>query len=239
MVRDLRRRFQELAEARANRQRELSLIRFERDDLDNARLQPNELPTLAKERETLIHAQSLAQFTGTVAARLADDDGAVDGVIARLLKDAQRWAGLDPQLQDIAKRLEALRPEIQDLAETCRDLAERFEADPARLEEVEQRVALLKKLQARYGKTPDELIAYRATLDAKESALQKQEDDLAAIDASAEIGLGRLAQGRERAQRGPREGRQEARGRSPEATGRPPDEAGPARCGDRSHAAPR
>jgi DNA repair protein RecN (Recombination protein N) len=71
---------------------------------------------------------------------------------------------------------------VQDLAETCRDLSERFEADPERLEEVEQRIAFLKKLQARYGKTPDELVAYRATLDAKETSLQQQEDDLAGID---------------------------------------------------------
>src|SRR3954454_16152179 len=70
-VRGLRRTYRELSEARQTRQRELSLVRFERDDLDAAKLTPNELPALAKERETLVHAQSLAQFTGTVAARLA------------------------------------------------------------------------------------------------------------------------------------------------------------------------
>ena len=181
-VRGLRRRHKDLSEARANRQRELALVRFEREDLDNAKLQPNELPTLLKERETLVHAQSLAQFTGTVAARLADDDGAVDEVLAKLLKEAHRWSALDEKLKEVAKRLEALRPEVQDLADTCRELAERFAADPARLEEVEQRIALLKKLQTRYGKTPDELIYYRATLDGKEETLQKEEDDLAAID---------------------------------------------------------
>ena len=181
-VRDLRRRHAELSEARLTRQRELSLVRFEREELDNVKIQPGELPALTKERETLIHAQSLAQFTGTVAARLADDEGAVDGVLGRLLKDANRWAALDPKLQEVSQRLEALRPEVQDLAETCRDLSERFEADPDRLEEVEKRIALLKKLQTRYSKTPDELIAYRATLDVKEAALQQQEDDLAGID---------------------------------------------------------
>ncbi len=181
-VRDLRRAHKELSEARQARQRDLSLIRFEREELDNAKIEPGELTALAKERETLVHAQSLAQFTGTVAARLADDEGAVDEVLGRLLKDANRWAALDPKLQEVSQRLEALRPEVQDLAETCRDLSERFEADPDRLDEIEKRIALLKKLQARYGKTPDELIAYRATLDVKETALQRQEDDLAGID---------------------------------------------------------
>jgi DNA repair protein RecN (Recombination protein N) len=181
-VRELRRQYRTLSEARQTRQRELSLVRFERDDLDAAKLVPNELPALVKERETLVHAQSLAQFTGTVAARLADDDGAVVDVVARLVKEANRWAALDPKLAEVAARLEALRPEVEDLAETARDLSERFEADPKRLEEVEGRIGFLKKLQARYGKTPDELLAYRATLDAREAELQRQEDDLAGID---------------------------------------------------------
>ena len=181
-VRELRAQFKGLSDAKAARQRELALVRFEREDLDNAKLTPGELPSLAKERERLIHAQSLAQFTSGVASRLVDDDGAVSEVLGRLIKDAHKWASFDPKLAEVSQRLDALRPEIEDLADTCRDLAERFEADPDRLEEVEKRIALLKKLQQRYGKTPDELLAYRDTLDAKETELQKQEDDLSGID---------------------------------------------------------
>jgi DNA repair protein RecN (Recombination protein N) len=181
-VRDLRRRFKELSDAKQARQRELSLVRFEREDIDAAKLTAGELPALAKERERLVHAQSLALFTSTVAARLSDEDGAVVEVLAKLTKDAHKWAGIDAKLAEVSRRLDALRPEVEDLADTCRDLAERFEADPDRLEAVEKRVAALKKLQQRYSKTPDELVAYRDTLDAKEAELQKQEDDLSGID---------------------------------------------------------
>jgi DNA repair protein RecN (Recombination protein N) len=191
-VRALRRQFKELSDAKATRQRELSLVRFEREDLDNAKLTPGELPALTKERERLVHAQSLAQFTSGVYARLVDDDGAVSEVLAKLVKDSHRWASFDPKLAEVSQRLDALRPEIEDLADTCRDLAERFEADPDRLEEVEKRIALLKKLQTRYGKTPDELIAYRDTLDAKEAALQKQEDDLGGIDTTLRAAWGEM-----------------------------------------------
>lgn len=191
-VRALRRQFKELSDARQTRQRELALARFEREDLDNAKLTPGELPALTKERERLVHAQSLAFFTSTVAARLADDDGAVVEVLVRLIKDSHKWAAFDPKLAEVSQRLDALRPEIEDLADTCRDLTERFEADPERLEEVEKRIAFLKKLQARYGKTPDELLAYRDTLDAKETELQKQEDDLGGIDAVLRTAWGEM-----------------------------------------------
>jgi DNA repair protein RecN (Recombination protein N) len=183
-VRALRVQYKLLSDAKATRQRELSLVRFEREDLDNAKLTPGELPLLVKERERLVHAQSLALFTTGVSARLVDDDGAVAEVLAKLIKDANKWSGFDPKLAEVSLRLEALRPEIEDLADTCRDLAERFEADPDRLEEVEKRIALLKKLQQRYAKSPDELIAYRDTLDAKEAELQKQEADLSGIDST-------------------------------------------------------
>ncbi len=181
-VRDSRRRYKELADARQTRQRELALVRFERDDLDAARLLPGELIALQRERDTLVHAQSLAGFTSGAAARLYDAEGSVVEVLGRLIKEADRWASLDPKLEDVSRRLESLRPEVQDLAETCRDLSERFEADPARLDEVEKRAAFLKKLQAKYGKTPDELIDYRATLDGREKELARQETDLSALD---------------------------------------------------------
>ncbi len=177
-VRTLRHQFQQLAEARANRLKELSLNGFEREELDRAQLKAGESAELLQERDTLIHAQSLAQFSAEVAARLADEDGAVSTVLGRLIKDGQRWASLHPEIQLVCQRLEALRPEVQDLADTSRDLAERFEADPQRLEAVEQRLGFLKKLQSRYGKTPDELVEYRTTLDSRESLLQQEEADV-------------------------------------------------------------
>ena len=181
-VRNLRRRHKELSEARLNRQRELSLVRFERDELDTAALKAGEFEMIQKERETLIHAQSLAAFTGSVATRLYDEEGSVAVILGRLIKEAAKWTSLDKKLTDVAKRLETLKPEVEDLADTCRDLSESFEANPERLDAIERRLQSLKKLENKYGKSIPDLIAYRGTLDAKERELQQQEDDLAGIE---------------------------------------------------------
>ena len=181
-VRELRRRHRELSEARLARQRELALIRFEREELDAAALKEGEFESIQMEREKLLHAQSLAAFTASVAGRLVDDEGSVAAVIGRLTKEAGKWAGLDKKLAEVGQRLTALRPEVQDLAETCRDLSEAFEADPERLDTIERRLQALHKLEAKYDKTVPDLIAYRAGLDAQERTRQGQEDDLAGID---------------------------------------------------------
>jgi DNA repair protein RecN (Recombination protein N) len=183
-VRSLRFRRRELTAAREMRQRELALFRFERDELDAVALKPGEVEAMLKDRERLIHAQSLSGFTAGVASRLYDQEGSVAVVLGKLVKEAGKWVAIDAELGKVAARLEALRPEIEDIADTCRDLSEKFEADPERLDAIETRFALLKKLESKYGKPVAELIAYRATLDAREHQLQRQEDDLANIDAA-------------------------------------------------------
>jgi DNA repair protein RecN (Recombination protein N) len=181
-VRELRRRRAELSAKQEARARELSLIRFERDELDAARLQPGEQPGLVLERDRLTHAQALQEFTAGAAGRLYDEDGSVVEQLGRMLKEAQHWANIDPDLAEVARRLEALTPEVRDIAEACRDLSERFEADPGRLAEVEKRIQQLRRLEAKYRQSIDELVAYRADLDRRERGLSKDEADLTGID---------------------------------------------------------
>ncbi len=134
---------------------------------------------------------------------------AVVEVLGRLIKDSHKWESFDSKLCGSESEACCARPEIEDLADTCRDLTERFEADPERLEEVEKRIAFLKKLQARYGKTPDELLEYRDTLDTKETELQKQEDDLSGIDTVLRAAWNEMRDGGF-TQQGPCEGGEEA-----------------------------
>ena len=90
--------------------------------------------------------------------------------LGKLQREAENWAGLDPALDDVASRLDGLRGRGAGRGRHApRPGPERWEADPARLDEVEERLQLLRRLEAKYGKTVDELIAYRDTLDAQES----------------------------------------------------------------------
>src|SRR4051812_35545391 len=61
-VRTLRKRFQTLTAERQQRQRELALLRFEREELDEANLEPGEVGELTQERERLANAQDLQAF---------------------------------------------------------------------------------------------------------------------------------------------------------------------------------
>ena len=180
-VRQLRRRLAELSAAREQRQRELALIRFEREELDAAALRPGETAERARERERLAHAQSLRTFAEQAAAQLYDEDGSVVERLGKLQREAQSWAALDPGLEEVVRRLEGTQAEVQEATRTLRKLSEHYEADPERLEAVEQRLQLLKRLETKYRRSVDDLVVYRAGLDEQETRLQKEEDDLGGI----------------------------------------------------------
>jgi DNA repair protein RecN (Recombination protein N) len=193
-VRSLRRRQAGLLADRHQRQRELALLRFEREELDRAALVPGELAELGRQRERLHSAQALQTFAGTACGQLYDEEDSIFDQLGRLAREGQKWAGLDPSLADLVTRLEGVAAEAQDVAETLRVLAQRWQADPARLDEVEDRLQLLRRLEVKYSRPVEELPAYRLSLDEQEARLQRQEDDLGNIESELHQAFAALRQ---------------------------------------------
>ena len=181
-VRELRRRQHTLSSERQQRRRELSLLRFERDELDEANLEPDEIAELTCERERLANAQNLQAFATLACGALYDDDGSLVERLGKLQREGQSWAALDPRLEEIVRRLAGLTAEVQDVAGSLRNLGQHWEADPERFEEVERRIQFLRRLESKYRRSIDDLIVYRVGLDEQEMRLQEQEDDLERID---------------------------------------------------------
>src|SRR5215469_13110728 len=182
-VRELRRQQHTLSAERQQRQRELALLRFERDELDEANLEPGEIAELTRERERLAHAQNLQTFATMASGELYDEEGSLVERLGKLQREAHSWAALDPSLEEVVRRLEEVHAEVQDLAGVLRRLGQRWEADPERLDEVERRLQFLRRLESKYRRSVDDLIVYRVGLDEQETRLQQQEDDLERIDA--------------------------------------------------------
>src|SRR5260370_5045603 len=176
-VRELRRRLAGLEADRQKRQRELALVRFERDELDQAALRGGELARLAREREMLAHAQAIQDYATSAVNRLYDEDGSLFEMLGKLQREAEHWARLDPTLADVSSRLTGIASEARDLAATLRPFAERGQADPARRDEIETRLQLLRRLETQYGRSVDELIGCRQSVDAQAWALAGQGED--------------------------------------------------------------
>jgi DNA repair protein RecN (Recombination protein N) len=179
----LRRKRQELIDSAESRRRERALLEFERDELAAADPKRGEYDDLTHEAQRLGHADQLRTAAAEGYALLYEVDRSAQGLLKRVARTLEPLARAAPELADAASTLERLADEAREVAFGLRDLSESWEDDPARLEDVEARLAVYRRLAARFHCTSDELVDRRTATEAQLSALEKDEADLLALDA--------------------------------------------------------
>lgn len=195
-----------LAEVRASgeaRLREVDFLRFQVGELESANYSAEEAQDLTRERDRLRNVTDLRQAAATAAAHLSSEEGggAVDaaGLAAAELETA---AGIDTGLTRLLERLGGLSAELEDVLYELRSYVEELEADPNRLEVVEDRLASLRALERKYGDVESYLEEARARLSRLEN-IDQETADLEVRVAEGERRLdhlaGVLSAGRERA----------------------------------------
>ncbi len=141
------------------RARQLDLLAFQKEELESARIQPGEEETWSREREVLRHAEALAGQAAEIYEGLLGEGQAV-GVVERSAKLLVGMAQHDESLRALAERAKQAAVELKDVAEDMRVYRDRVEADPQKLEVVEQRLALLERLKKKYGPTLEDVLRF-------------------------------------------------------------------------------
>jgi len=209
-VRELTARAESLRELAGARDRELDLIEFELSEIEAASPVAGEQEALGAERDRLAHRDELVRCAAAAAETLVPES---DGGAAELLATAsglvEHGAELDPRLSELAQRLQTLRYEAADVgAELRAYLADDDEeADgPARLEQVQERLALLSRLARKHGATIEDALAHAQRCRERQAELRDADDALERVradreHATAELGdlSQRLTQGRAKA----------------------------------------
>jgi DNA repair protein RecN (Recombination protein N) len=190
---ELRRAGDELAALGGNeREREarLDYLRFQLEELDGAALRPGEDAAIDVERARLA---SVDQLQG--AARAAEellyggDDSARDRVAAAA-REVERAARTDPSLEPVTRQLGEIETLIDDAADQLRGYADKLEGDPERLAWLDERLALIRRLQRKHNGSLDDVIAKAAELRRELDALTGRDArlaELAVLRAGAEV----------------------------------------------------
>lgn len=145
-------------------------LQFQLKELSAAELKDvNEEERLEEEIAILSGGELLAKNSMEVYGLLfgSETEGApVYDKISRALGILEAMAGIDPSLGEKAAAVQELLYSVQDLSEYFRDYAESIQYNPQRLELLQDRLALIRRLQSKYRKSITELIAYREELAA-------------------------------------------------------------------------
>jgi DNA repair protein RecN (Recombination protein N) len=174
------------------RARLLDLYKFQLDEIKSANLLPGEEEELAQERSRLANAEKLFEAASEIATLLGAESGAVDGLSAAVAT-AEKIAQMDPSMSEIVETLSTALISTQDVLLEVRDYQDRIEANPARLEQIEDRLEVIKNLKRKYGGTVEEILSYADSLVDKIDALMCSEERSNELDCKIEELTVRLA----------------------------------------------
>lgn len=143
----LRRRMNAIVSDEQARLREIDMLQHAVQEIDAARLSAGEEEDLQAERATLTQYEKLHSSLAAAYESLSESrDGALSELrSARAGLDTA--AGIDPQLADLSKRLEEAFFELEDISEGVGEHYRSLLFDPQRLEQIEDRLAELRRLQ--------------------------------------------------------------------------------------------
>jgi len=184
-VRELERRLAELRELAGARERELDLLAFELAEIDEANPDAAERDELVTERDRLRHAEALRGAAAAGADALAPDGGVgAAELLAGAARALEAVADLDPSLALLSERVASLQYEADDLGAELRRYALEVEATPGRLEQVEERLGLLARLERKHGGTIGAVLEHAARCRARRDVLEGAEVALADAEAA-------------------------------------------------------
>ena len=201
----------ELAELERSEQEKLRLLdlwSFQRKEIEDAAPRAGEDAALDQERRLLLNLGRVQEWAGAAFLALYDSPESALALLGGASKKLDEVIRIDPSAAPIRESLEPAAIAVKEASDALRDYMARLEANPARLDQLEGRLATLDKLKRKYGATLEQVVAFleqvRGQIDAAENAGERMaalRKEQAALAVQFEVAAARLTALRKKAAR--------------------------------------
>jgi DNA repair protein RecN (Recombination protein N) len=188
--------------------RQADLWNFQRNEIEAVNPQAGEDLQLENERRVLRNVVRLQETAGAAYAALYEDPESVAAQLHTVVKRLDELGRIDESMREVVSALEPASIAVEEATRALGHYLGKLEADPARLEEIETRLAAVEKLRRKYGATLEEVIAFHQdvsrNLSAVESSGERRAElakEVTALTAGYEAAAGRLSKLRREAAR--------------------------------------
>jgi DNA repair protein RecN (Recombination protein N) len=175
---DIRGHIEELERNEQDRLRLLDLWTFQKREIEQARLQPEEDERLETEKRVLANAEKIYNAAMNAFDLLYEGNASTSSSLRAAQKQIEELSRYEPNFHDALAAVETARISVEDIGATLRDYAGGIQASPEHLAEVEDRLALLDRLKRKYGPTLDAVIAFGVEVATKLSDVENKDEIL-------------------------------------------------------------
>jgi DNA repair protein RecN (Recombination protein N) len=179
LYRDWKRAAAELDELERTAQEKLrmaDLWQYQRTEIEAVAPKAGEESELENERRVLRNIVRLQDSASAAYETLYEAGESVAAQLRAVEKRLEELARIDASAGEIAAALEPAKLAVEEASHQLRHYLGKLEADPARLDEVEARLAALEKLRRKYGNTVEEVLEFLANAQRELAAVETSSD---------------------------------------------------------------
>jgi DNA repair protein RecN (Recombination protein N) len=169
-------------ESEAEQLRLRDLWAFQKKEIEAVAPQPGEDEALEAERRILLNVTRLQEQAQSAYEALYEAEVSALGLLGQARKRVEELARIDASQAGTAALLEPAYAAIEEAAHALRDYLGRLDADPARVDGVESRLAALERLKRKYGPGLDRVLEFGAEVSAKFAAAEDSEGRRACLE---------------------------------------------------------
>ncbi len=177
----------ELQAADLDRASRLELLRFQIAELDALSLGEGEFAILAQDSQKLRSSGKLAESVSAALERLYDGEPQnAHGLIADAMHAIAQLCEIDPALDPIRSLLQDASIQVSEAQDMLRRYADSLDMDPARQEQVEERLDAIHSIARKHRVDPNDLVALHHTLVGQLDDLEHVEERSAELKQKVE-----------------------------------------------------
>lgn len=190
----LLRKLEALQNDREKQDEHLELLKFQKQEIEDAGIAPDEDEKLKAEQARLKNAEFLYQSLAGAIEALYSGDGAVSERLSEVDKAIGKAAGIDEELSPASETLTDITVRVEDVAEQLRGHLDSLSFDERRLEEIQARLDQLTRLKRKYGSSLADVLAYHEKIESELEGLENIETAITDAENALDESRNRLAE---------------------------------------------
>lgn len=138
----------------------IDLLTFQLNEIEEAQLVPGEEETLMEERKRLQNFTKIFESISQAHEAIQGESKGLDWV-GNAMSELEHAAAVDEQFKEASESVTGAFYQLQDTSTEIKRILDQLEFDPERLNEIEQRLALLQSLKRKYGASVEDMLLYQ------------------------------------------------------------------------------
>ncbi|MBE7411476.1 MAG: DNA repair protein RecN [Leptospiraceae bacterium] len=172
----IKKRLDELSKNEEEEKKRIDLLKFQIEEIDNAKLKEGEEENLQREESLLIFGEKASENYNTITYLLEDSEESIFRSFSKVISSAEKISSIHPDFNGKKEELIEIFTRLKEIYMEISDEKDEVFFSEDRLESIQNRLSEIGKLKKKYGKSIPEILEYRKRiLSDLENSLTREE----------------------------------------------------------------